>query len=78
MIGPLNLNFQEIILPYGMGFKKICFVMQLWLDPHIFHYSQKSTWYRLGAVEYSIGKQSLSTQTAEQVVDEKSLTSVKL
>ena len=46
--------------------------------PHIFHYSQKSAWQSLGTVEYSIERQSLSTQTTEQVVDEKSLTSVEL
>lgn len=51
--------------------------MQLWLDPTFFP-TYKSVWHRLGTVEYSIGKQSLSTQTTEQVVDEKSLTSVKL
>lgn len=51
--------------------------MQLWLDPTFFPI-YKSVWHRLGTVECSIGKQGLSTQTTEQVVDEKSLTSVKL
>lgn len=51
--------------------------MQLWLDPTFFP-TYKSAWHRLGSGEHSIGKQNLSTQTTEQVVDEKSLTSVKL
>jgi len=59
------------------GVAEVCIVMQLWLDPTFFPI-YKSVWHRLGTVEYSIGKQSLSTQTTEQVVDEKSLTSVKL
>lgn len=51
--------------------------MQLWLDPTFFP-PYKSAWHRLVTVEHSTGKQNLSTQTTEQVVDEKSLTSVKL
>lgn len=77
VIGPLILNSQEIILSYAWGCKQVCIIMQLRLDP-MFFTTHKSTWHRLSTVEYSIGKQSLSTQTIEQVVDEKSLTSVKL
>lgn len=75
---PLIFSSQEIILPYAWGCKQVCFIMQLRLDPTFFYYLQKSAWPGLGTVEYSIEKQSLSTQTTEQVVDEKSLTSVRL
>lgn len=63
-------------MSYAWGCKQVC-IMQLRLDPTFFT-THKSAWHRLGTTEYSIGKQSLSTQTTEQVVDEKSLTSVKL
>lgn len=61
-----------------MGLQTGLFCNAALAGPHIFHCSQRSAWYKLGAVECSIGKQSLGSQTTEQVVDEKSLTSVKL
>lgn len=78
MIGPFNSQFSGNHLAVHMGLQTGLFCNVALAGPHIFRYSQKSAWYRLGAVGYSIGKQSLSTQTMEQVVDEKSLTSVKL
>lgn len=78
MIVPFNSQFSGNHLALHMGLQTGLFCNAALAGPHIFWYSQKSAWYRLGAVGYSIGKQSLSTLTMEQVVDEKSLTSDKL
>lgn len=78
MIGPFNSQFSGYHLALCMGLQTGLFCNASLAGPHIFLCSQRSAWYKLGVVERSIGKQSLGAQTTEQVVDEKSLTSVKL
>lgn len=78
MIGPLNSQFSGNYLALCMALQTGLSCNAALAGLYIFHCSQRSAWYKLGAVECSIGKQSLGDQTTEQVVDEKSLTSVKL
>lgn len=45
-----------------MGLQRGLFGKAGLVGPHVFHYSQKSAWHRVGIVEYTVGIQSLSTK----------------
>lgn len=78
MIGSFNSQFPGNDLASCMKLQIDLFCNAALARPHVFHYLWKSAWPRVGAVDVSIRKQILSTQTTGQVVDEKSLTSVNL
>lgn len=76
VIGPFSVHRKSPAFCMGGG-RQVCFVLEPWLNPHIFTAHRNLLDIDLAQLNAVLESQSLSTHTRERVVDEKSLTSVK-